>query len=295
MYLICRLAEGHGEALYEIGIADNGQLVGLSAQDLEQTLSTLKTMAQTLHADVSVIRQRNVKEEPEQRWVAEVLVRKCIDEEQFMELKVAVIGGVDSGKSTLLGVLSYSEMDNGRGRARLNLLRHRHEIASGRTSSISRQIIGFDAKGRLINYSSTNICSVEQICEAAPKIVTFLDTCGHPKFQKTTISGLTGHAPDYACFMVAANSGALSETAREHLGLTVIFGVPVFICLTKIDVAETHQLTATLSSLLSILKSPGLKRVPVVIQSEDDIVNSITSFVDSKYGFLYSLHWHSLS
>ena len=242
-------------------------------------------MALSLHADMSVIRQRTIEEDPT-RTVAEVLVRKCLDDEQFMEIKVAIVGGSDSGKSTLLGVLSYSEMDNGKGKARLNLFRHRHEIASGRTSSISRQIIGFDTKGSLINFATTNICTVEQICEVSPKVLTFLDTCGHPKYQRTTISGLTGHSPDYACLVVAANSGSLSETAREHLGIAVVLAVPVFICMTKIDIASAEQLKRTISSLLNLLKSPGLRRIPFVIQTEDDVVTSIANFVSGKQVYI---------
>lgn len=278
-----RLAEGGGEALYEIGIADNGQLVGLSQGDLEASLSTLKSMGEALNADVSILRQRVVQQDPEARMVAEVLVRKYIDEEQgFMELKVAVIGGLDSGKSTLLGLLSYDELDNGRGKARLNLLRHRHEIASGRTSSIARQMIGFDASGEIVNFSKNNIRTIEHICESSPKVITFLDTCGHPKYQKTTISGLTGHNPDYACLIVACNSLSLPETAREHLGIAVALNVPVFICMTKTDIASPEQLTKTVSALLALLKSPGLKRVPLVIQNDDDVVASIHSFTASK-------------
>lgn len=62
---------------------------------------------------------------------------------------MAVLGNVDSGKSTLLGVLTQGELDNGRGRARLNLFRHLHEIQSGRTSSISFEILGFNSKGEV--------------------------------------------------------------------------------------------------------------------------------------------------
>ncbi len=68
---------------------------------------------------------------------------------QFLDLRVAVLGNVDSGKSTLLGVLTQGELDNGRGRARLNLFRHLHEIQTGRTSSISIEILGFDGKGEV--------------------------------------------------------------------------------------------------------------------------------------------------
>lgn len=60
-----------------------------------------------------------------------------------------MIGNVDVGKSTLLGVLTQGELDNGRGRARLNLFRHLHEIESGRTSSISHEILGFNSKGEV--------------------------------------------------------------------------------------------------------------------------------------------------
>uniref|UniRef100_A0A8C6ZBF7 GTP-binding protein 2 n=1 Tax=Nothoprocta perdicaria TaxID=30464 RepID=A0A8C6ZBF7_NOTPE len=83
------------------------------------------------------------------RKITEVLVRKVPDNQQFLDLRVAVLGNVDSGKSTLLGVLTQGELDNGRGRARLNLFRHLHEIQSGRTSSISFEILGFNSKGEV--------------------------------------------------------------------------------------------------------------------------------------------------
>ena len=63
-----------------------------------------------------------------------------------------MLGNVDAGKSTLLGVLTHDELDNGRGRARLNLFRHLHEIQTGRTSSISHEILGFSSKGEVIQY-----------------------------------------------------------------------------------------------------------------------------------------------
>lgn len=78
---------------------------------------------------------------------------------QFLDLRVAVLGNVDSGKSTLLGVLTQGELDNGRGRARLNLFRHLHEIQTGRTSSISIEILGFDSKGEV---RAAALCASDQ-------------------------------------------------------------------------------------------------------------------------------------
>ena len=89
----------------------------------------------------------------EKRTVAEVLIRKVPDDQQFLDVRVAVVGPMDAGKSTLLGVLTQGELDNGRGKARLNLFRHLHEIQSGRTSSIGHEILGFDLKGEVVDYS----------------------------------------------------------------------------------------------------------------------------------------------
>ncbi|KAI8907680.1 GTP-binding protein 2-like protein [Powellomyces hirtus] len=278
-----RLAEGYGEAMYEIGVSDKGSLVGLTQADLDSSVATLKKMGEALHADVSIIRERVVTADTTvpARKVAEVLVRRCLsDVQHFLEVRVAIIGGADAGKSTLLGVLTHDEADNGRGKARLNLLRHRHEIKSGRTSSISHQILGFDPHGTPINYASNNIQTWAQICETSSKIITFLDMCGHPKYQNTTLSGLTGHAPDYACLIIGANGG-VPDVSREHLGIAVSLKVPVFVVITKIDIATPSQLTRTVGALLTLFKSPGIRRVPLVVQSQDDVVVSASGFVDS--------------
>lgn len=63
---------------------------------------------------------------------------------------MAVVGNVDAGKSTLLGVLTHAELDNGRGHARQKLFRHKHEMESGRTSSVGNDILGFDSEGTKI-------------------------------------------------------------------------------------------------------------------------------------------------
>lgn len=57
----------------------------------------------------------------------------------------AVTGAVESGKSTLVAILTNGArgrpiLDNGRGSARMAVFRHKHEIESGRTSSISQQV-----------------------------------------------------------------------------------------------------------------------------------------------------------
>ena len=66
------------------------------------------------------------------------------------DIRVAIIGNVDSGKSTLVGVLSKGELDDGRGAARLKVFNFTHEAENGRTSSIGQEIMGFDEENKWV-------------------------------------------------------------------------------------------------------------------------------------------------
>ncbi|XP_050981337.1 GTP-binding protein 2 [Labeo rohita] len=274
-----RLQEGRGEAVYQIGVEDNGLLVGLTEEDMKASLKTLRRMAEKVGADITVLREREVDyDSDEPHRIAEVLVRKVPDDQQFLDLRVAVLGNVDSGKSTLLGVLTQGELDNGRGRARLNLFRHLHEIQTGRTSSISIEILGFDSKGEVVNYSESR--TAEEICESASKMITFIDLAGHHKYLKTTIFGLTSYCPDFAMLVVSANTG-IAGTTREHLGLAMALKVPIFIVVSKVDLCAKGTVERTVRQLERILKQPGCNKVPMLVSSTDDAVTAAQKFAQS--------------
>ena len=55
-----RLLEGGGQAYYELGVADSGDLIGLSRDELEQTLETLEMMAGEIGASVIVVKEIEV-------------------------------------------------------------------------------------------------------------------------------------------------------------------------------------------------------------------------------------------
>ncbi|KAM9819844.1 GTP-binding protein 2-like isoform 1-T1 [Syngnathus typhle] len=272
-----RLQEGRGEAVYQIGVEDNGLLVGLSRADMTASIGTLRKMADKVGADITLLRERQVDSDADgnARGIAEVLVRKVPDDQQFLDLRVAVLGNVDSGKSTLLGVLTQGELDNGRGRARLNLFRHLHEIQTGRTSSISFEILGFDSRGQVVNYSDSR--SAEEICESSSKMITFIDLAGHHKYLKTTVFGLTSYCPDFAMLVVSANTG-IAGTTREHLGLAMALKVPIFIVVSKVDVCSRGGVERTLRQLERLLKQPGCNKVPLVVRTADDAVAAAQQF-----------------
>lgn len=96
----------------------------------------------------------------------------------------AVAGAVESGKSTLIAVLTNGArgrpiLDNGRGSTRMAVFRHKHEIESGHTSSISQHILGFDADGRVLNYSGVAALTPAEIATSARKVKTLLSSPGH--------------------------------------------------------------------------------------------------------------------
>ena len=90
-----------------------------------------------------------------------------------------MVGNVDAGKSTLLGVLTHGDLDNGRGFARQKLFRHKHEKESGRTSSVGNDILGFDSRGNVVNKPEHGHLDWIKICQQSSKVTSGLMTgCG---------------------------------------------------------------------------------------------------------------------
>lgn len=298
-----RLREGHGEAIYEIGVSDSGYLQGLSEKDMKASLSTLKQMAYKLGASISVLRQKYItngnggignnnnnnnvgqsgmgsrirnlnrsmgNSSNSKRSVAEVLVRKIPDDQHNIEVRVAVLGGADAGKSTLLGVLTQGELDNGRGRARLNMFRHMHEIQSGRTSCISHETLGFDANGNIINYKYNEMMTAEEISDRSTKLVTFMDLAGHRRYMRTTVQALSGYSPHYAMLVVAAGCG-FNGTSQEHLSIVRALDMPFFVVITKIDQTPVEQ---TVQELKNLLTSIGCRKVPFIVTNTDEVISA---------------------
>ena len=71
-------------------------------------------------------------------------MEKASQDRDYNDVRIAVIGNVDSGKSTMVGVMTKCMKDDGRGSARQKVFNFSHEAANGRTSSIGQEIMGFD-------------------------------------------------------------------------------------------------------------------------------------------------------
>ncbi|CUS12688.1 unnamed protein product [Tuber aestivum] len=366
---ITSLVQESQGALYEIGVADDGKLIGLCEEELQASLDTLRLMAAKLGCTVRVLRreavgtvtewdlrrtegkqaelmrskqrsrersekvmlpgdERGVEEEGfpgseesfgvpkvgDPLWVVEAFVQPGHGQNSVSgmptpeqnaarieirgktkQLRITLTGATACGKTTLLGTLSTGELDNGRGKSRISLLRHRHELVSGITSSVTWEILGYmpeDSKAkpeptncnggpsRLVNYASGNISSWTDIHAAADggRIVFLSDSAGNPKFSRTTFKSLIGWAPHYAAFLVAANDdetldtggneerpSGLSKPSLAHLDLCLKLGLRMVVIFTKRDLGTKTGLKKVFGNLLTILKQN--RRKPVALST----------------------------
>jgi GTPase len=217
------------------------------------------------------------------KWTAqEFLIRRCIPG-SHIEMRLAMCGNVDSGKSTLTSVLTRGCKDDGRGFARAFVFVHKHEADTGRTSSISENHLGFDARGSVVNYKDggavdpqslhRSAITPQQLVERSAKMVTLFDLAGHEKYLKTTVLGMTRSMPDYACIVISANNG-IQRMTKEHLGLCLALKLPFFIVVTRIDATPENVRQETIANIFKLLKMPTVKKLPYPIRKVDDVVVS---------------------
>ncbi|KAI8948931.1 GTP-binding protein [Xylaria longipes] len=330
--LLPGLEESNG-ALYEIGVADDGTFVGLTKEEMDESMMTLKVMAASLGCRVEVQRMKAVGtcdwlEDPEKThsrlhhedlWVAEALVIPILDGQSRTtadddngaprrgastteQLRVSLTGPTTSGKTTLLGTLANGTLDDGRGRSRSYLLKHRHEVASGRTSSIAQELIGYE--GQIIfNYTCMDIKAWPDIHDRAQdgRLVFLLDSAGHPRYQRTTLRALVGWAPHWTLLCIAASDeNAIStgthsltgadralgigiaemDLAMAHLDLCLKLQIPLAIFITKIEKAQRTVLMEKLNSILTKVKATG--RTPKLIASSGPLAADFSEVPDQN-------------
>ncbi|KAJ2449694.1 hypothetical protein EV183_004746 [Coemansia sp. RSA 2336] len=314
-----RLDASHGELIFTTSDKENGALMDLSDDDVKKVTETLtlaaadaqinafvqllydsgagdtkETVADSSNSATPVKYAREIAtapasntnsaaKTPSVRSVSYLIRRRPQRIEEMMEVRVAVAGNVDAGKSTMLGVLTQGGLDDGRGKARVALFRHKHEIDSGRTSSVGMEILGFDkTDGAPVRHTDLHRkAGWNDLCLHSSKIVTFLDLAGHEKYLKTTVFGMAGGAPDFVMLMVAANAG-VTGMAKEHLGLALALGIPMFVVVTKIDICPPKVLDATLKQLSKVLRSSGCRKLPIAVSDRKAVVMAAARCVNQR-------------
>ncbi|KAL3423225.1 GTP-binding protein 1 [Phlyctema vagabunda] len=286
-----RLDEGHGETIFDVGFENNGTVMDLTKEEWDIAILRLNKAASTLNAACQLLLTKNVGGEFEVGPTnakdtfchGKILIRQHPPSvEEVIETRIAVVGNVDAGKSTMLGVLVKGGLDDGRGKARVNLFRHKHEVESGRTSSVGMEIMGFDTKGKVITSDVPGRkLTWEEIGKKSAKVITFTDLAGHERYLRTTVFGLLSSSPNYCLLMVAANNGLIGMS-KEHLGIAMLLNVPVMVVITKIDICPPQILEQTITQITRILKSPGARKIPIFIKNHEECINTASQFVSQR-------------
>ena len=220
-----------------------------------------------------------------------------LDDLEFNDVRIAMIGNVDSGKSTLIGVLTRGQLDDGRGSARTLVMKHKHELANGRTSAVSVEIMGFYNSNKNAPNTEEKLEQIypiarshaqrwQEIATKGEHNVTLIDLCGHEKYLKTTLFGLTGLMPDFCLLVVGSNMGVQIMT-KEHISIACALNLPMFVAITKVDICPQNVLINTRKTLAKLLRENG--KMPYPVKEEAAVSAAVESIVSNRITPVFSI------
>ncbi len=257
-----RMEKGNGEAIYFIGVDDDGELVGLTDEHMKESVFVLKKVAQEIGAEISKIEYQEVSKGK----VAKILISKNSNHKR-KHILVGVAGHVDHGKSTLVGTLTTGSLDNGSGRTRIFLDVQKHEIERGLSADLSFAVYGFRDGVPVRIKNPLQKKEKSKVVEHCEKVVSFVDTVGHEPWLRTTIRGIVGQKLNYGLLTIAADQGPTHIT-KEHLGIMLAMELPLIVTITKIDIVTSERVKDVKDEVFSLLKLVG--RIPLMVKSSDD-------------------------
>lgn len=82
--------------------------------------------------------------------------------------------------------------------------------------------------------------------------------------------------------------GVLRMT-KEHLAIALALKVPVVVVITKTDRAPAHVYDATVAHIQKLLKSPGARKLPVMVESVDEQVMCAQNIVHDRVVPIFSV------
>ncbi|CAM38542.2 conserved hypothetical protein [Leishmania braziliensis MHOM/BR/75/M2904] len=308
-----RVSEGHGQCLYELGVSDDGTPSGLMRRDFNESVQTIYRMAAQLQLEATLLQcfvvgktatdttggraaspynkvNATAAEGAERYGNQDVRWDSTKNEEELLcgeimlsrrqagsgghDLSLAFCGAVGSGKSTLMAVLLTSRLDDGCGGTRQSLFNHKHELDTGRTSSLASRVWTVlqeptgpsPALARPVSAtqlpsprdspaavpsSSVASCScvsspaaalpspTPPFTRASPRSITLLDAGGD--ITKTMLFGLMSRKPDYVCVCVAADTADVSDVSL-YAEVCCAMNTPFVVVVTKSDLVEEFEL-----------------------------------------------------
>lgn len=267
-----RLAEGNGAAQYRLGIEDDGCFSFLTLEEMEKSLLQLELMVESISAVITNVekvayhKEEDVQSEDSKKLFEEEYYHACVsieshydDSTSRTDIRMAVAGNVDAGKSTCIGVLKTGTLDNGRGSARTATMVHAHEISTGRTSTTSSHVVGFKPDGTISNYDGVRANSLDQVTKNSVRLLSLIDLAGHEKYLRSMIYGVSSSLLDYCLVLVNSRSGVTHMT-HHHLCIASMLRIPIMLVFSKIDGCPDHRFNQTVEETKELLKSQDIRK-----------------------------------
>lgn len=174
---------GKYEAMYIIGINDDGSLSNISENELniscEIFLKLLKDINCKVDKKENYVLNNN--------FIIVLKISKILND--ITETNIILLSPSNVGKTSLLSNLIHDQIDDGNGYSRILSLNHKHEKISGQTSSIKREFLGFK-NDFLLNYNYGFGMDIDEIYKESDRYVTIDDLPGNFKYIKTIIYGI---------------------------------------------------------------------------------------------------------
>ena len=249
-----RVLSGDGEALYVVGVTDDGGIAGIPPAEFSETMDVLSLLAEEADAHIADVDTWSGGDEDDDGLVGLVEVREGgvldTDDEHIV---VGTAGHVDHGKSTLVGSLVTGQADDGEGGTRSFLDVQPHEMERGLSADLSYGVYGFDDDGPVRMDNPHRKSDRARVVQEADRLVSFVDTVGHEPWLRTTIRGLVGQKLDYGLLTVAADDGP-TKTTREHLGILLATDLPTVVAVTKTDTVDAERVETVQRSVERMLR-----------------------------------------
>ena len=228
-----RINEGNGEALYYIGVNDNGTIYGLDHKEFCDTMKNLSIISKKINSNIVDVQKIYVTEDNKEKLYAIVKIKSNLYIANYQNYRIIFLGESQVGKSTLISILSYGQSDDGNGSARLSLFNHKHEIFAGKTSSITLENIGY-CEDEFINHTKYNI---QDIINKSTKILSLIDIPGNDKYYKTTLNNICNKFP-HVILIVINPFDYKMEKIKFFIDICQIFEIRYCFIFTKNDLPD---------------------------------------------------------
>ena len=286
-------------AYYFLGLNDDGTIGGVDVKIINQSLKVLRKVIKCSSASIDSTHISMFND-----GVVAMVKISIIKNSKFMnEFRVIMLGDTNSGKSSIIGSLTYDIKDDGHGCSRHNLFQYQHEHDTGQTSSIKCEISGFTKnKNSFLNYTDYFEEPWENLFKCSDGIINFIDLPGDIKYLKTTLFGIMSYIPHILIIVIDINDVASNITniiidktnedsndsdknepnlfeyfdskVKKYLDICYNMQVQSFIVLNKMDLIEENKYNYILEKFAEYIKYTYSKQTCLLTDKYENYDNN---------------------